>query len=331
MNAPEPKAAAVPVGESMLLQVRAIRLEATGIHSFELVDAEGGLLPAISAGAHVDVHLPGGLVRSYSLAGDPHDRTRWTLGVLKEAQGRGGSRAMHSTVHVGDSLRIGSPRNAFALHEDADHSILLAGGIGITPLKSMAHHLAAHGHSFELHYCVRTVRNAAFLQELRSLIPAERLHLHFDGGDPAKGLDIAGLLREQRAGSHLYYCGPSGFMQAVGSASAHWSPGSVHFEHFTAPVRESSSIDEDGPFDVVLARSGATIHVEAGQTIVRAVELTGRRIPTSCLSGLCGSCKVDYVEGEVDHRDFILSDDERSRCLTTCVSRSRSAKLVLDL
>lgn len=312
------------------LQVRAIRLLAEGIHSFELTDPDGGELPAFEAGSHLDVHLPGGLVRSYSLAGDPADRARWTLGVLRETNGRGGSRAMHDRVRVGDVLSVGAPRNAFPLAPGGSHAVLIAGGIGITPLKAMAHELSAQGASFEIHYCARSPRQAAFIDELRTLVPKDRLHFHFDNGVPGQGLDIAGLLKNQPDGAHLYYCGPGGFMKACAEASAHWTDGSVHSEHFAAPERMAPIASGDG-FEVRLARTGATLRVESDQTIVRAMEIAGHRVPTSCLSGLCGSCKVDYLEGDVEHNDYILTDEEKTRCLTLCVSRSRGPRLVLDI
>ncbi|WP_372660531.1 2Fe-2S iron-sulfur cluster-binding protein, partial [Hydrogenophaga sp.] len=287
-------------------------------------------LPLVAAGAHVDVHLPGGLVRSYSLAGDPHERSNWTLGVLREVKGSGGSKAMHDSVRVGDMLTVGAPRNAFPMARGAAHTILLAGGIGITPLKAMAHEMAAQGASFELHYCSRSPRHAAFVDALQALVPAGQLHFHFDNGIPGQGLDITALLRRQADGAHLYYCGPLGFMQACADASAHWAPGSVHFEHFKAPEPPPKSAP-DASFEVRLAKSGTTVQVLPDQTIVRAIELAGHRVPTSCLSGLCGSCKVDYLEGEVEHNDYILSDEEKTRCLTLCVSRSRSPTLVIDL
>lgn len=312
------------------LLVRAIRLQAEGVHAFELAAPDGGDLPDVTAGAHVDVHLPGGHVRSYSLAGDPNDRSHWMLGVLRESAGRGGSKALHDQVRVGDSLVIGSPRNAFKLDPTAAHSILLAGGIGITPLKSMAHQLAAEGRSFELHYCARTGAHAAFVKELRALVPEGRLHLHFDEGDPTRGLDIAALLADPAAGTHVYYCGPGGFMKACADATAAWTPGSVHSEHFKAP-EPKAALRTDGCFEVRLARSGGSVEVQPEQSIVRALELAGHRVPTSCLSGLCGSCKVGYLEGEVDHLDYILSDEEKRSCLTVCVSRATSPVLVLDL
>lgn len=334
MNAPLPQGVVMDgrAGTELLqLRVRGIRMQAEGIHAFELVHPEGLPLPAVEAGAHVDVHLSGGLMRSYSLAGDPQDRSRWILGVLREPKGRGGSRAMHESLRVGGLLPVGMPRNAFALAPDSGHAILLAGGIGVTPLKAMAHVLARAGRSFEFHYCARTAQHAAFVDELRQLVPERALHLHFDGGDFTRGLDIKALLAHPGAGHHVYYCGPGGFMQACADATQHWPPGTVHSEHFKAPERPASEAPPSGGFEVRLARAGISVMVEPDQTIVRAIELAGHRVPTSCLSGLCGACKVEYLEGEVDHRDYILSDEEKSHCLTVCCSRATSSCLVLDL
>ena len=329
MNAPLPNAIANDVSR-MELQVKSIRWEAQGICAFELVDPEGHALPSFEAGSHVDVHLPGGMVRSYSLAGDPQDASKWVLGVLKEPKSRGGSLAMHDKIRAGDLITVGPIRNAFPMSAQAQHVILLGGGIGITPLKSMAHVLAAQGQSFELHYCARSLKNAAFLDALSALVPKGHLHLHLDEGDPAKGLDIQALLKNPAKGTHVYFCGPSGFMKACEQATEHWAPETVHSEHFKAPETAPSDMP-DGAFEVRLIRSGETIQVGPDQTIVRAIELTGRRVPTSCLSGLCGACKVDYVDGEVDHRDYILNDQERETCLTVCVSRAKGKTLSLDL
>lgn len=331
MNAPLSHDLLRPQATALQLQLRAIRLQAEGIHAFDLAHPDGDELPNVEAGAHVDVTVPGGHVRAYSLAGDPRDRSRWTLGVLRDAKGQGGSRALHDGVRVGDLLTIGAPRNAFSLKPGAEHVILLAGGIGITPLKAMAHVLAAEGRSFELHYCARSARHAAFVDELRALVPSDRLFLHFDGGDATQGLDIAALLANPARGSHVYYCGPSGFMKACAQATGHWSAGTVHSEHFKAPVSDKPAGAVDGSFEIRLARTGITLQVLPDQTIVRAIELAGHRVPTSCLSGLCGACKVPYLEGEVDHQDFILSDEEKASCLTVCCSRAKSATLVLDL
>ncbi|OZI71670.1 PDR/VanB family oxidoreductase [Bordetella genomosp. 12] len=332
MNAPASSTALQAMAglDIIEVQLRAIRLQAQGILAFEFTHPDGAELPAAQAGAHIDVHLPGGQVRSYSLAGDPADRSRWILGVLREPKSRGGSRAMHESLRVGDIVKVGLPRNAFGLSPDGEHAVLLAGGIGITPLKAMAHALAAQGRSFELHYCARTAGHAAFVDELRALLPEGRLHLHFDEGDSSKGLDIAALLAGDEAGRHVYYCGPTGFMAACAQASSHWPAAAVHSEHFKAPEVVRPEGAADGSFDVELSRSGVTVTVQPDQTIVRAMELAGLRVPTSCLSGLCGACKVDYLEGEVDHRDFVLSDEEKEHCLTVCCSRAKSARLVLD-
>jgi vanillate O-demethylase ferredoxin subunit len=331
VNAPLPQGALAPAGSDTLrLRVQGIRYEAEGIHAFELVDPSGAPLPEVSAGAHVDVHLGGGLMRSYSLAGDPQDRSRWVLGVLREAKSQGGSKAMHDQVKVGQLLTVGLPRNAFALGEGARHSVLLAGGIGITPLKAMAHTLAAQGASFELHYCTRTPAHAAFKEELQALVPAAHLHFHHDNGDPAQGLDIAALLQQPEAGTHVYFCGPPGFMKACTEATTHWPAGTVHSEHFKAPEPKVSDVPA-GAFQVSLARTGITVQVGPEQTIVRAIELAGHRVPTSCLSGLCGACKTPYLEGDVEHNDYILSDEEKTHCMTVCVSRSRGPLLVLDI
>lgn len=333
MNAASPQGVVqyeAAIAPLLRLRVQAIRFQAEGIHAFELVDPDGAELPPATAGAHVDVHLPGGVLRSYSLAGDPADRTTWTLGVLREVNGRGGSGAMHGNVRVGELLTVGPPRNAFALVPHATHTVLLAGGIGVTPIKAMAHTLMARGESFELHYCARTPRNAAFKAELQALVPQDRLHFHFDNGVPGQGLNVARLLQHQPDGVHLYYCGPVGFMKACAEATTHWAPGTVHSEHFKPP-ETAPKTTPDVSFEVRLARRGITVPVLPDQSIVQAIERAGHSVPTSCLSGLCGSCKVDYLEGDVEHNDYILSDEEKTRCLTVCVSRSRSPLLVLDL
>lgn len=334
MNAPLPQGVvleAFTAKQPGKLLVRGIRRQAEGIHAFELVHPDGEELPLVVAGAHVDVHLPGGVVRSYSLAGNPQDRSCWTLGVLRESNGRGGSQAMHESVRVGAPLTVGWPRNAFALVDGAKHTVLLAGGIGITPLKAMAHVLASRGESFELHYCARTVKHAAFLEELCAIVPPDCLHLHHDDGDRSKALDIASLLANSEPETHVYFCGPEGFMNACAEATKHWPEGTVHSEHFKAPERPKSADVTAGTCEVKLARSGAIVYVEPDQTIVRALELAGHTIPTSCLAGLCGTCKVNYLEGEVDHQDYILSEEEKKHCMTACVSRAKGRYLVLDI
>jgi ferredoxin-NADP reductase len=337
MNSPILTRELIPATDTLELLVHQIRYEAPGINSYELVHPLGRPLPEMTAGSHIDVHLPGPFVRQYSLSNDPTERRRYVFAVLKDEAGSGGSKALHKTVHVQDTIRIGAPRNNFRLDETASKYILLAGGIGITPLKAMCHRLAALNADFMLHYCSKAPEYAAFWDELMQFGRPNAVRFHHDGGNPANGLDIAALLAASEEGTQLYYCGPPGFMKACANATRHWPKGSVHFEHFKAPVPvlPASKTEEErsGPdeFDVEIASTGQTIHVSAGQSIVEALADVGIEVETSCLSGLCGACKVRYLAGEPDHRDFILNDDEKESCLTTCVSRCRTGPLVLDL
>lgn len=343
---------------TLKLLVRQIRFEGKGIHSYEFVDPEERDLPAFDAGAHIDIHLGDDLIRQYSLCNAPDDHKRYVIAVLRDENGRGGSRAVHERVHVQDIVRVSRPRNNFALVDDAKKVILLAGGIGVTPLKAMAHALEARGVDYELHYCARDAGCAAFAETFDALHENGRVHYHFDGGDPAAGLDIAGLLHAPRQGTHVYYCGPGGFMKACADATRHWPTGTVHFEHFKAPARaaapravkdvsgvndanivdtpssdtaDGATSQATGGFDVKIQSTGRTIVVKPEQSLAEALEEAGVVIETSCRAGLCGTCKVRYLSGEVEHNDCILSDDEKGEFLTTCVSRASSKLLVLDL
>ncbi|MGI4801187.1 MAG: PDR/VanB family oxidoreductase [Janthinobacterium lividum] len=328
----------LPDGQDQLLSllVRQVRFEAVGINSYELAHMDGHELPETAPGSHLDVHLPGGLVRQYSLCGDPANRHRYTIAVLKEESGRGGSRLLHETLQVQNVVTVGRPRNNFALVPDAGRHILVGGGIGITPLKTMAHQLAADGKDYTLHYCAKSAEHAAFGKELAVLDTRGQIHFHYDDGRPGEGLDIARLLAERAEGDHLYYCGPGGFMHACAAASAHWPAGTVHSEHFKAPVvlptfADDASAGAPDTFVVEIASTGAKIDIPAGRSIVDVLAEANIHVETSCVSGLCGSCKVGYLNGTVDHRDFILSEDEQKNYLTTCVSRATSQVLLLDL
>lgn len=329
---------APPDGQEQLLSllVRQVRFEAVGINSYELADMNGYELPEATPGSHLDVHLPGGLVRQYSLCGDPGNRYRYTIAVLKEESGRGGSRLLHETLQVQNVVTVGRPRNNFALVQGAGRHVLVGGGIGITPLKTMAHQLAADDRDYVLHYCAKSAEHAAFSQELAALNTRGQVRFYYDGGRHGAGLDIAQLLADRAEGDHLYYCGPGGFMQACAAASAHWPAGTVHSEHFKAPVAlptfaDDASASAPDTFVVEIASTGARIDVPAGRSIVDVLAEASIHVETSCVSGLCGSCKVGYLNGTVDHRDFILSEDEQRTCLTTCVSRATSRILLLDL
>lgn len=314
------------------LLVRQIRFEATGINSYELVHPAGDHLPAFDAGAHIDVHLSNGVIRQYSLANSQHERHRYVIGVLRDEKGRGGSKALHDCLRVQDIVQVSYPRNNFTLTDKANKVILLAGGIGVTPIKAMAHALDDAGIPFEFHYCARNEACVAFRDTLARPWKHGTTQFHFDYGNPADGLDIATLLRDRPDGAHLFYCGPSGFMQACAAASVHWPAGTVHFEHFQAPQTQASTADAPaGSFALKIASTGAVIQVGPTTSIADALKTAGVRVDTSCESGLCGTCKIRYLEGEVDHHDCILDDAEHKQFLTACVSRAKSPILVLDL
>ena len=323
-----------PETKLLPLLVRQIRFEAIGINSYELVNPDGEMLPVWDAGSHLDIHLPGGLIRQYSLCGDPADRSRYLIAVLKEEHGRGGSRLLHETLQVQNIVTVSSPRNNFNIVPHATRYILIGGGIGITPLKAMAHELAAAGKPYSLHYCAKGAQYAAFREELNS---TDMSAFHYDGGNPANGLDIADLLKDYVEGTHLYYCGPGGFMNACAASSAHWPKGTVHSEHFKTPTIPPTLVPPDADasvgeiFEVEISSTGTVLAIPADRSIVEVLNEAGIIIGTSCVSGLCGTCKVKYLSGAVDHRDFILSAEERQDHLTTCVSRATSPKLVLDL
>jgi vanillate O-demethylase ferredoxin subunit len=218
----------------MLLRVRSITYLARRINGYELVDPHECDLPGFTAGAHVSVRVGGGPVRDFSLHNDPAERARYCIAVLREPEGRG-SREWHEEVRVGDIVEASMPRNNFPLSAEAEHHLLIAGGIGITPIMAMIAELRRRRAEFRVHYCTRSPDETAFLDDLAVLSALGRVQFHHDGGDPAKGLDIAAALREPRPGTHLYYCGPAGMMAAAAAASAHWPAGTVHFEFFAGP------------------------------------------------------------------------------------------------
>lgn len=327
---------------SLRLQVRQITHQAIDINSYELVHPEGEELPEFSAGAHIDFYFRDGSVRQYSLCNDPAERHRYLIAILRDAHGRGGSQALHERLKMQHTVAIGRPRNNFPLREETEHHLLLAGGIGVTPMMAMLARLQTIGTDFTLHYCTKAPEFTAFRSELEELVAAGRVILHHDGGDPGKGLDIAGLLEEHRSGTHLYYCGPAGFMRAAAQAAAHWPEGTVHCEYFTAEAspkaamtgEEISQLADDTigiGFQVKIASTGATFFVPHDQSIVQVLTENGIEVEVSCESGLCGTCATRYLEGEVDHRDLVLEKSEQTQYLTLCCSRAKSKILVLDL
>ncbi|WP_408406588.1 PDR/VanB family oxidoreductase [Paraburkholderia sediminicola] len=296
----------------------------------ELVCPSGQALPAFAPGAHIDLHLPGGLVRQYSLCNSPLDRTVYRIGVLLETCSRGGSTAVHA-LSDGTLVSVSEPRNQFALDSSASHSVLLAGGIGITPLLCMAEHLSATRRSFELHYFVRTRSRAAFLDRLEAPDLKQNVALHSD--DQHDDFDVGTALRLATAtNAHAYVCGPNGFIEAMltSAVEAGFTQPQLHREYFT-PVATRG--DEFKEFCVELARSGRSIRVSANETVVSALANAGVEIPVSCEQGVCGTCITKVLCGMPLHRDTVLTDAEHARNdqFTPCCSRSKSSVLVLDL
>ena len=305
--------------------------EADGISSFELVSVDGTPLPAFDAGAHIDVHLRDGLVRQYSLCNPPHERHRYQIAVLRDPSSRGGSTAMHDEIEAGHVITISAPKNHFPL-EPASRSLLFAGGIGVTPLLAMAEALSAAGADFEMHYNVRSPERTAFCERIANAPWSARVHLHFDSGDAAQKLDVAKVLGAPRPDTHIYVCGPGGYIDHVlGAASAlGWPPAQVHREYFSAvPVDEA----DDTAFDVKLAASGQVFTIPVGRTVVEVLAEHGIDIPVSCEQGVCGTCLTRVLEGVPDHRDVYLTDEERAANdqFTPCCSRSKTPILSLDL
>jgi vanillate O-demethylase ferredoxin subunit len=305
--------------------------EARDICSFELVAVDGGALPSFTAGAHIDVHLDGGVVRQYSLCNHPRETDRYLIAVLLEPASRGGSSRMHA-LRQGDELEISAPRNHFALVPDARRHLLLAGGIGITPIVCMAEQLASEGAAFELRYCTRSATRTAFLQRIRLSSFDAKVHIHHDDGAAAQKLDLPGVVASPQSGDHLYVCGPGGFIDAVLAAAraAGWPSQALHREYFAAGA---TSAADDRAFEVQLHSSGALIRVAPDQSVVAALAAAGIEVPVSCEQGVCGTCLTRVLEGTPDHRDMYLTDEERARGdqFTPCCSRSKSPRLVLDL
>lgn len=323
-----------PLRESTRLGVRIAckKTEALDICSLELRPLEGQSLPAFAAGAHIDVHLPGGLVRPYSLCNDCAEPDCYVIAVLRESASRGGSAAVHEQLQTGQQLSISAPRNHFALDAQARKHLLLAGGIGITPMLAMARCLAREGADFALHYCARTRERMAFADAIESAPWAHQAHLYVDDEHNRPQLQLAALLEQASPDTHLYVCGPKGFMDAVLGAAeaAGWPQERLHWECFAGEVVHH---DEDQSFEVELASTGEVVCVAAGQTVVQALESIGVCVPTSCEQGVCGTCLTRVLAGEPDHRDMYLTEEERAANdqFTPCCSRARSARLVLDL
>jgi ferredoxin-NADP reductase len=314
-----------PAVETVAMRVGVKRPLSDGVIELQLTPASGGEAPSWEPGAHVDLHLPGGMIRQYSLCGDPSSLGSLRVAVLREADGRGGSRYLHDVAAVGDELRVGLPRNNFAL-EPSPRYLFIGGGIGITPLVPMITAVRGTGAAWSLVYGGRSRRSMAFLDTLEGapeaeIAPEEEVGL----------LDLAAILAAPREDTLIYCCGPEPLLVAVEEAAAHWREGALQVERFKA--RGDLPSGDGNAFEVVLARSGISLTIEPGQTILEAVSAAGVPVPSSCQEGTCGTCETIVLEGEPEHRDSVLTPADRAAgdCMMICCSRARTSRLVLDL
>jgi phthalate 4,5-dioxygenase reductase subunit len=309
------------------LRVQNTRFVATDIREIELVAADGGELPAFTPGAHVLIQAPSGVTRRYSLTNAPTERNRYVIAVKREASGRGGSISIVDEIRTGDLVPVSLPRNEFELSDSAPGYLFIAGGIGITPIRSMIRHVLASGKPFRLFYLTREPALTAFHDEWSAPELGGSVVLHHDFGDPARSYDLWPIL-EKPNGMHVYCCGPKGLMEAVQDMTGHWPTSAIHFEDFGAGTTVHRA--DDTAFVVRLGTGGAAVEVAADTSILEALRAQGHRLPSSCESGTCGTCRMRLLAGEADHRDFVLSDAERQCEIMVCVSRARSPELVVD-
>lgn len=304
-------------------------VEGGNIAVMEFESATSARLPKVEAGAHIDVHLPNGMVRQYSLCQNPNDEGKFRLGILRDPESRGGSVSAFDEIKDGMQIQVSEPKNLFPLLK-AKHSVLIGGGIGITPLITMAYQLASEGISFELHYCGASPENCAFVDEIKNGELAKYATFHFKSEGASHRAFFESAIKNIDLESHIYTCGPVGFMDwVINLATTHDFPEQqIHKEYFQ--VETDTSGDS---FEVVAERSGKIIMVEAGETILQALAKEGIEIEMSCEQGVCGTCMCDVIEGEPDHRDVYFTDEEKAsnEQILVCCSRSKTPRLVLDI
>jgi phthalate 4,5-dioxygenase reductase subunit len=297
------------------------------VFEFTLAASDGQRLGAFEAGAHITLQAPNGLWRSYSLCGSPTDTEQWRIAVKREAHGRGGSMSLIDDWAEGSELPALPVQNFFPLVKRAKSFLMVAAGIGITPIYAMVQALLAQGNAaIRLVYCSRDLASTPYAADLLALL-GDRLVLHHDGGDPAKAFDFWPLF-ETPSNEHIYCCGPTGLMDAVRDMTGHWPSEQVHFESFTGSQVPSS---QNTAFEIVLARSGQTLKVPADSSVLEVLCTHGVRVASSCESGCCGSCRVRLLAGRADHRDLVLEPAEHDSAIMVCVSRAHDEQLVLDL
>lgn len=307
------------------LRVTSLRWEARDVISLELQVQDQSPLPSFTAGAHIDLHLPNNIVRSYSLLNDQRETHRYVVGVALDAASRGGSRYVHNELRVGAILKVGGPRNHFPLVEVSAKHVLIAGGIGVTPMLAMLRRLAALGRDISFYYAVRERQRLAFANEISALC-SPAFHVDAERGGP---LDLKAIIANHPA-SEFYCCGPGPMLAAFEDATSALPPERVHLEYFSAKKQENTVATG---FDVECRKSGKTIFVSSDISVADALMKAGIDVPVSCCEGICGSCETAVLAGEVDHRDSVLtkSEKEGNKLMMLCVSRSKSERLVLDI
>ena len=286
-------------------------------------------LPTFQPGAHIDLHLPNGLVRQYSLINGPGETSYYQIGVKLEKNSMGGSENIHKNLKVGDILATSVPRNNFPLRRDSVKTIFIAGGIGITPLLSMSQALASMGLSFELHYFVQNEEEISFKEILKKIEKSVITHTGLSPKDTMK--DIEGIISNPGYARNLYVCGPGPMLEATLklASESNWSDEAVHFEYF----KNTQEVDNSSAFEIELARSALTLTVPSGKTVLEVLRDNGVVLSSSCEQGACGTCKVNVLKGKIDHQDVYLNSTEKADgdVMMTCVSRALSDRLTLDI
>jgi vanillate O-demethylase ferredoxin subunit len=312
---------------SIDMRVTAIIYAGPGVNLYEVRPISGDPVPPFDAGAHVDLYLSNGLVRQYSIASDPQDRDRYVLGIKFDTLGRGGSRFVHESVRAGTVIPISMPRSTFSLVEDGKRAVFIAGGIGVTPFLSMAQRASRIGMDWKLYVAVRTRADLAVLSAIQN--QGGRVATHVDEAHGNRPIDLAGIVRSVSPDTHLYCCGPSPMLKVFEQETSSRESRYNHIERFSNDLPAATAAG----YTVQLARSNLTVKVEAGQTIIDALRREGIDVTTSCEQGVCGSCETKIVAGRPDHRDVILTDDEKAsnRTMMICCSGSLDDVLVLDL
>ena len=322
----------LPAPQAGLIDARLTNIEDvardTKLYTFARVG--GGALPPYKPGAHIDLHLPNKLVRQFSLVVPNADPESYVVGVKRDENSRGGSRYIIDEMRVGDEIKISAPRNNFPLVETANHVVLIAGGIGITPIWCMAQQLAALGRSWKLCYSCRSRADMAFLETLKSFDP-QFVHLHFDDEADGKFLDLAAAIAAAPQNAHFYCCGPNPMLKAFEAAAASRPRSNVHVEYFTA--KEEAKVDELGGFWVELARSGEEYYIPPGKKVLEVLFDAGVDVDYSCELGICGACETRVISGEPIHHDAVLSEEEQAtnEKVMICCCGSKTERLVLDM